>query len=303
MNKKHYGLVGALMVAVATMGAMIPSAVQAADATAKVSPTISTGNSEKNYFRSFGPNLAAAMYRAGDFNKKFLMPTVIPSTGSIDNFNNVANGVADLGLGQADAFMQWRSENPNESNKVRIVGVIPNVKECVFAVVSTTAPNPIKNLTDLKKGTSLNVGEMGSGSVASWKYIHRFLPDVAPSLINYETDTSALGAVQSNTTDAMIFVSAVDRVGEIRNMVYGNSDSGVKFINIDDDRLSEKLPNGKRVYEFQEVDLESGLMGDDVTVPCTTLLVIGAATGKNAINDAATRAIFNEGDAISEIRE
>jgi hypothetical protein len=40
-----------------------------------------------------------------------------------------------------------------------------------------------------------------------------------------------------------------------------------------------------------------------VKVPCTSLLVIGSATGKNAINDAAARAIFNEGESIAAIRE
>lgn len=262
-------------------------------------PTISTGPEVKNYYRSYGPNLAKAMSASKHF-KGENMPKVVASQGSLDNLAAVGAHSADLGLTQPDAYSYWRKQDPNLANHVAILGQLP-VHECVFVVVKDDGK--ISSLESLKDSSTakINIGPDGAGSQASWAYISKKL-GLTKVATESQPDILALGAVQTGGIDAMIFVSAKDVVNEAMEIVNAD-DSGLKFLPIDDDSLSEKLPNGKQVYAIESAKVRDSVFGSKVKVPCQDLLVIGNTENAPQVNEEAARAILRNGASIAQINE
>ena len=88
---------------------------------------ITTGGKGLTYNGVYGPNLASALQEYGN------SVTVNTSKGSLDNLDKVASGQAQIGFTQADAYMFWRTNHPNEAQNIDIIGELG--QECVFVAV------------------------------------------------------------------------------------------------------------------------------------------------------------------------
>lgn len=273
----------------------------AAIGTGKVhAETIGSGSTEGHYYRSYAPNLAAEVAKVDrTFSGKGMLQ-VIPTEGSLDNLYKIASGEIQVAPVQPDAYMYIRSTEPNVANQIVLLGNVP-VRECVMMVVSKESK--IDSFKDLKKDHVLNIGPAGAGSQASWTYFKKLIPALKDIQTAENSNPLALGDVQTGVVDAMIFVTTKDQASETMDMVNAE-ESGLKFVDVRDDRLNEKLPTGKPVYTEEEVSIEPGeTWPDTVYGQCMTLQFVANANNPRKLNEAVVRSIIRSGSSVAKIRQ
>jgi len=262
--------------------------------------SISAGGAEGHYYRSYAPNLAMEVGKVNRTYSGKATLQVTESEGSLDNLFRTANNEAQFGLTQADAYMYFRSTQPNETNQLVLLGNVP-VEECVMMVVAEKSK--IKEFDDLGKDNTVNIGAPGSGSQASWAYFKKLIPGLRDVKTSENSNILALGDIQTGAVDAMIFVTTKNRSSEVMEMVNAE-DSGLKFVDVDDDRLNEKLPNGKPVYSNEKVQVEFGTTWPDkVQAQCMRLQIVANVNNDKKLNEAVVRAIIRSGPSVATIRE
>lgn len=264
-------------------------------------PKITTGDSQFTYYQTFGPNLAKVIASTDRTFNGTMFPEVISSTGSGDNLSKVASGEAQIGFTQPDAYMGFRAEHPNEANQIIVLGQLPRY-ECVFAVAKASGDSKVTSLNDLNESTTVDIGDIGSGSSYSWEYFQRLIPDLKRTNIptNQTQNILAVGEVQTEQAALMLFVSAKDADNEIRVAV-NSEGSDLKFIDLDSDKFEAKLPNGKPVYEVMSVKVNDDFTGNSVDVPCMKPLVIVSRKNDPKLNTAVARAVLKNSAAIVKI--
>ena len=164
--------------------------------------TISTGRKGLTYNDVYGLNLASTLNEYG------YRTTLSPSKGSLDNATRVANGEAQIGFVQADAYQFWRSKNGNLSQNVDIAGEL--AQECVFVAVKDDGH--IDDNDDLKEGVKIAIGEPTSGSYATWNYLQMLVPQYAKTEVYAKGGNRTLAKVKTGD----------DWIKEIRKMLYNS---------------------------------------------------------------------------------
>lgn len=237
---------------------------------------ITTGGKGLTYNGVYGPNLASALQEYGN------SVTVNTSKGSLDNLDKVASGQAQIGFTQADAYMFWRTNHPNEAQNIDIIGELG--QECVFVAVRDD--DKIDDAGDLKKGVKIAVGEPTSGSFASWSYLQTLIPDYAKATTFNKGGDRSLTKVMTGEYDAFLWVSAKDKQNKFLTAVMMKG-SGLKLINMSTWSVNDKLPNGQRVYTKETSITKDNTFSDDtVDVPCTKTLVIGNVNASDELLDS-----------------
>ena len=262
--------------------------------------SIGSGFPEGHYYKSYAPNLAAEV---GKIDRTFSgknMLQVVATDGSLDNLDKTSSGEVQVSLTQPDAFMFFRSTEPNKANQIVLLGNVP-VEECVLMVTSENSK--IKEFDDLTKDHTVNIGVPGSGSQASWAYFKKLIPTLKDIRTNENSNVLALGDLQTGAADAMIFVTTKDRTSEVLEMVNAE-DSGLRFVDLEDSNLNEKLPSGKPVYTAEKVNVEPGSnWPDKVMGQCMRLQVVANTNNSRKLNEAVVRAIIRAGSSVAAIRE
>ena len=262
--------------------------------------SIGSGFPEGHYYKSYAPNLAAEV---GKIDRTFSgknMLQVVATDGSLDNLDKTSSGEVQVSLTQPDAFMFFRSTEPNKANQIVLLGNVP-VEECVLMVTSENSK--IKEFDDLTKDHTVNIGVPGSGSQASWAYFKKLIPALKDVRTNENSNVLALGDLQTGAADAMIFVTTKDRTSEVLEMVNAE-DSGLRFVDLEDSNLNEKLPSGKPVYTAEKVNVEPGSnWPDKVMGQCMRLQVVANTNNSRKLNEAVVRAIIRAGSSVAAIRE
>ena len=262
--------------------------------------SIGSGFPEGHYYKSYAPNLAVEV---GKIDRTFSgknMLQVVATDGSLDNLDKTSSGEVQVSLTQPDAFMFFRSTEPNKANQIVLLGNVP-VEECVLMVTSENSK--IKEFDDLTKDHTVNIGVPGSGSQASWAYFKKLIPALKDVRTNENSNVLALGDLQTGAADAMIFVTTKDRTSEVLEMVNAE-DSGLRFVDLEDSNLNEKLPSGKPVYTAEKVNVEPGSnWPDKVMGQCMRLQVVANTNNSRKLNEAVVRAIIRAGSSVATIRE
>ena len=273
----------------------------AAIGTGKVhAETIGSGTEQGHYYKSYAPNLAVEVGKSDrSFSGKNILQ-VVATDGSLDNLDKTSSGEVQVSLTQPDAFMFLRSTEPNKANQIVLLGNVP-VEECVLMVTSENSK--IKEFDDLTKDHTVNIGVPGSGSQASWAYFKKLIPALKDIRTNENSNVLALGDLQTGAADAMIFVTTKDRTSEVLEMVNAE-DSGLRFVDLEDSNLNEKLPSGKPVYTAEKVNVEPGSnWPDKVMGQCMRLQVVANTNNSRKLNEAVVRAIIRAGSSVAAIRE
>ena len=262
--------------------------------------SIGSGFPEGHYYKSYAPNLAVEV---GKIDRTFSgknMLQVVATDGSLDNLDKTSSGEVQVSLTQPDAFMFFRSTESNKANQIVLLGNVP-VEECVLMVTSENSK--IKEFDDLTKDHTVNIGVPGSGSQASWAYFKKLIPALKDVRTNENSNVLALGDLQTGAADAMIFVTTKDRTSEVLEMVNAE-DSGLRFVDLEDSNLNEKLPSGKPVYTAEKVNVEPGSnWPDKVMGQCMRLQVVANTNNSRKLNEAVVRAIIRAGSSVATIRE
>ncbi len=262
--------------------------------------TIGSGTEQGHYYRSYAPNLAMEVAKTDRTYSGKNTLQVISTEGSLDNIRKTAAGEVQISLTQPDAFMYTYGTEPNLANQVVLLGNLP-VEECVMLVVSDKSD--IDDFSDINKDTTVNIGLPGSGSQASWTYFNKLIPGLKDVRTNENSNVLALGDLQTGAADAMIFVTTKDQSSEVLEMVNAE-DSGLQFVDLEDDRLNEKLPSGKPVYTVEKVNVEPGSnWPNKVKGQCMRLQVIGNVNNPRKLNEAVVRSIIRSGSSVAKIRQ
>ena len=273
----------------------------AAIGTGKVhAETIGSGTEQGHYYKSYAPNLAVEVGKSDRTFSGKNMLQVVATDGSLDNLDKTSSGEVQVSLTQPDAFMFFRSTEPNKANQIVLLGNVP-VEECVLMVTSENSK--IKEFDDLTKDHTVNIGVPGSGSQASWAYFKKLIPALKDVRTNENSNVLALGDLQTGAADAIIFVTTKDRTSEVLEMVNAE-DSGLRFVDLEDSNLNEKLPSGKPVYTAEKVNVEPGSnWPDKVMGQCMRLQVVANTNNSRKLNEAVVRAIIRAGSSVATIRE
>ena len=281
--------------------AIIALVILAAITTGKVrAESIGSGFPEGHYYKSYAPNLAVEVGKSDRTFSGKNMLQVVATDGSLDNLDKTSSGEVQVSLTQPDAFMFFRSTEPNKANQIVLLGNVP-VEECVLMVTSENSK--IKEFDDLTKDHTVNIGVPGSGSQASWAYFKKLIPALKDIRTNENSNVLALGDLQTGAADAMIFVTTKDRTSEVLEMVNAE-DSGLRFVDLEDSNLNEKLPSGKPVYTAEKVNVEPGSnWPDKVMGQCMRLQVVANTNNSRKLNEAVVRAIIRAGSSVAAIRE
>ena len=281
--------------------AIIALLILAAITTGKVhAESIGSGFPEGHYYKSYAPNLAVEVGKSDRTFSGKNMLQVVATDGSLDNLDKTSSGEVQVSLTQPDAYMFFRSTEPNKANQIVLLGNVP-VEECVLMVTSENSK--IKEFDDLTKDHTVNIGVPGSGSQASWAYFKKLIPALKDIRTNENSNVLALGDLQTGAADAMIFVTTKDRTSEVLEMVNAE-DSGLRFVDLEDSNLNEKLPSGKPVYTAEKVNVEPGSnWPDKVMGQCMRLQVVANTNNSRKLNEAVVRAIIRAGSSVAAIRE
>lgn len=240
--------------------------------------TISTGYEGGSYHDVFGQNLADILGEHGHDT------TLVTSAGSVENLNRIANDEVHVTFAQADAYAATKSRG-------EIVGSLG--EECLF--IATGSNSGVDDESDLQTdGRKIAVGEQGSGSAVSWDYARELEPDYMAASTYYQGGILALSKVKTGQLDAFMWVTTPGNLDHKYLKAVRQDGSGLQMIDFNDWDMNDTLPNGEAVYEFRDVDLETGFMADSVEVPCTNVLVVANANmDSKALEDLATAVMMN----------
>jgi len=202
--KKYYK--NHLTLAVAGAGLMFASLISSPTMAAETTfVSIGTGGVTGVYYPAGG-----AICRLVNKNRKEtgIRCSVESTGGSVFNINSIRSGELDMGVAQSD----WQYHAYNGTSKFKDAGPFKDLRS-VFslhaepATLVVRADSGIKNFTDLK-GKRVNIGQPGSGTVATYEVIEKAYGMKRSDLkLASELKASEMGqALCDNKIDAYFYV-------------------------------------------------------------------------------------------------
>jgi len=210
--------------------------------------------------------------------KGSLKVEVIPTNGSLDNFQQLSSGTCDAAIVQSDAYGIFTATNP--AARLNVERVVPLYDEYVHLVCNRNAG--IHTVRDLLKNTEARVlvGPNGSGTSVTWQTWGK------QSEGYLKVGTDPIGGTRAITrtvdgTDAkcLLFVAGLKSgtMNEVNELGQGT----LGLVSIDDGSFDDvKDPKGQQVYRFVDIpggtypNLQNyGMFGGQSNIPT---LAIGA---------------------------
>jgi TRAP-type uncharacterized transport system substrate-binding protein len=191
------------------------------------------------------------------------------TAGSGENLDLLADGIADVGFAQVDAFAARMRVEPERFGKVGIVGRLSD--ECVF--IAYRKEGRVTSQADLqaeREGgkAKLSVGSPRGGMLATWSFMQELEPAFGATATNFTEGTLAINHLATGMLDAVGWVTdPANREHKLLLAVLANDELGI--LDIDDPDLVHSLPDGTRVYELKEVALTGGFRPRKITTLCT----------------------------------
>ena len=237
---------------------------------------ITTGSKKGSYFQ-VGHRIAS----------QFKGAKVITSRGSVENFDRLVKGEANVAIAQKDAYRWYVSKHPEAADKIDLIGDL--YQECVFLVVKKDGK--VENDGDLQKeGVTIAVGKKGSGAQVTWEYMTQLESGFKKATSIPKGGNRVLAKVASGKYDAALFVIQPKPKGWLFKTVANNKD--LEFGSITDWDLNDKY-EGKPIYTFEKVKVEDGLFGDKVKTICTTASIFINADMDEDLADELSGLLLN----------
>ena len=237
---------------------------------------ITTGSPKGNYIK-YGYRMAKIM---GPKNFK-----VIPSKGSIENFERLSKNEAQIAIAQKDAYKWYSGKHETSFSSVGDLK-----KECVFIVARDGSD--IDSDSDLQKeGVKIAVGKPGSGTRVTWEYMGELEKGFKKATPIPASGTLALNKVLSGEYDAYMTVLTPDTKNRFIQMV--NSKDDLKFIPVKDWDLNDKMKDGSQVYTFETVKYKDSFFGGKIDTICTTASVFVRDDLDENVKEKISDTIFN----------
>ena len=198
----------------------------------------------------------------------------LPSVGSMENLERLLdrNSPVNLAFAQADAVQYYLNKHPNEMNKLELyenVGV-----ECVFIV--TGGDSKVRTDEDMEEADDFRLGitSASSGTAVTFDYMVSQIPDLADVTVKYRNTATLMKRLNEpdSPVDAVMMVHRPKELSPEVESALANSDR-YRFVRLGDDRLTQELWNGRKVYRSMKLAMPG------VQKPVDTICVLGLLLG------------------------
>lgn len=243
---------------------------------------ITSGRDTGAYYKVFAPKLAASLKQSS------ITASIETSNGSTENLQKILEGKAQIGFAQSDAISLFMEKNPTAVTAIDMGVKIAD--ECVF--IAALEKSKIRSDDDLQKGGfTIAVGTPKDGSYSTWQYLTKLEPKFKGLKTADFGGMTAFSKLQSNQVDAVLFVSTKD--SELFKQVV--NDKNLRFVEITDWDLNNKLPNGKQVYDFGSVSYKKpgDWTGSTLDTVCMPTYVIHTTKLSESALESLSRAMLN----------
>lgn len=229
---------------------------------------ISSGPSEKT-FTKMADNLVGLIGRDKNGVAK---SSNLSSNGSVENLDNLISGKAQIGFVFADSYKLKLGQDPRAA-KLKVLGVLN--EGCLYVAVKNKGK--ISDDGDLEKdGVTVDVGPNGAGANTTWDYLGTFDKDFKkPNRVELGGgDPASLNALDYGTIDATLSMQVPSKNNTLVQDVLANKN--LKFLPITDGDFTDKLPDGKQIYNKKEIIIKEGNWSNTtLNTICTDVLVLG----------------------------
>jgi TRAP-type uncharacterized transport system substrate-binding protein len=245
---------------------MPANAENPADAAAKI--VLSSGVQDGGYW-----NAAERLQAVAEAEER-LEIDILPSVGSMENIERLLdrNSPVNLAFAQADAVQYYLNKHPNELNKLELyenVGV-----ECVFIV--TGIDSKVRTDEDMEEAEDFRLGitSASSGIAITFDYMVSQIPDLADITVKYRNTATLMKQFNApdSTVDAVMMVHRPKELSAEVEKALANPDQ-YRFVRLSDDRLTQELWNGRKVYRAMKLAMPGARK------PVDTICVLGLLLG------------------------
>ena len=196
---------------------------------------------------------------------------ILTSAGSLENLERLtdADSPVSLALAQADALQYYLGTNPGAAAQIQVLENIG--QECVFFV--TGLGSRIRTDEDLQDSKHrLGISTPTSGIAVTFNYMKTLVPELASLEVKY-VDTRAVIEQLGDPAAEVDVVMMVHRPREysVELETALHDPERYRLVAVEDDRLTEKLPNGQQVYRAMEL----AMPGDGASSGLKTICVRG----------------------------
>lgn len=275
-----------------SFGLGIALAMVSLPALAQETHVLTTGVVGGTYHNVLGVNMRNVLREKG------INFEVVDSKGSTDNLDRIDAGEADVGYTQADAMAAWLRTNPTAD--IEILGSLG--EECLYLVAGKDSG--IEEIQDLNNNElKIAVGEIGTGSAKSWEFVRTLNPTYAEPQVFNQGGSRALGKVQTGELDAFLWVTSPENRDHNLLAAVLMENSPFRFVEIDDDKLADTLPNGAQVYTTREItgreDVGFWNSDEEIDTLCTGLTVVADYNLDSAVLEAVASAVLMNASRIT----
>jgi len=203
---------------------------------------------------------------------------VVATSGSLENLERLSSPGSPVNVvfSQADALNYFLKGHPDLSDRFLTVDSWGN--ECVFIV--TRRDSDIETDRDLqtRANTRLAILSPESGVAVTFRYMSELEPAFKNANVVYMDTMKALEGLSGHDTpgevDAVMLVQHPKSRPEEMKRVLGDFER-YRFVQIQDDDLQDRLPDGSRVYSHVDITPEP-MSGIGVQTICTERLMLAS---------------------------
>ena len=256
------------------------------------SDVLATGERGQTYHDVFGANLVRQLPA---FRIKHRA-----TSGSAENLELLAKGVADLGFAQADVYAERVRIDPDRFGKLVPVGRL--VDECLFLV--RRRDGPIRSLADLGnpvdgRAARIAVGPEGSGMSATWGFLSTLVPGLGAAEVVHTGGVLSVNHLGLGMLDAVGWVSAPgNREHVLLKATLAKPE--LELVQITDPGLEHSLDDGTPIYRLRTFE-EKGRWGKKKPshqTLCTAALVLASADANPRLIEQTSQALTLKRGAV-----
>jgi TRAP-type uncharacterized transport system substrate-binding protein len=197
--------------------------------------------------------------------KQGLTVKVLESRGSLHNLQRLNDPASDVSITftQSDALQYFLDENPTLAEQGEILEDIG--QECVYLISGKNSG--ISSVADLQGGRKVAIASERSGVAVTFDYIKTLLPELAGTEVVYTNTLQAQQQLHSGSApvDAVMVVHRPKEHSPELDTALAEPGS-YQLVDIEDERFSQKLPNGDAVYNSLNLALPGGGKGKAASV-------------------------------------
>lgn len=222
----------------------------------------------------------------------------LPSEGSGQNLDLLAEGKANVAFAQADVYAEKIALDPERYRNVKVVGRL--APECVYMARRKDGP---KATLDQLVGKALAgeatiaVGDADSGMMWTWAYMTRLIEGLDRVKVSNERGTLSLNQLALGSLDAVGWVT--DPNNEEQKMLRAlEANDRLELMPLDEPALLAPMADGTQIYEAREVKLGGGIRGTKVQTICTSAVLFTRKDADPKLIDKLADVVSLERDKI-----